>query len=106
MDKIDFSNWGKYDTERFNMIKEAILNKNAIEFTYYNSMAYRIYDEFESSEITKKEDGNFIIKVKYPENEWIYSYILSFGEYAKVLKPIYVKNIIKDKLQKNLKNYL
>ena len=181
--KIDFSNWGNVQEERFDIIKSAILNKQLIGFTYYNSngeeskriveplqiwfkdkswylvsycklkqdyrifkiarikevkmlqehferelpkeeneqynfkiieleleinkaMTYRVYDEFESKEITKKEDGNFIIKVKYPENEWVYGYILSFGEYAKVLNPSYAKNIIKDKLQKTLKNYL
>ena len=69
-------------------------------------MAYRVYDEFESNEITKKEDGNFIVKVKYPENDWVYGYILSFGEYIKVLSPDKLKNIIKDKLEKTLKNYL
>lgn len=182
--KIDFSNWGNIQEEQFDIIKSAILNKQLIQFTYYNSngeeseriveplqiwfkdkswylvsycklkqdyrifkiarikdikilqehferelprekkneqhnfkiieleleidkaMTYRVYDEFESKEITKKENGNFIIKVKYPENEWIYGYILSFGEYAKVLNPGYAKNIIKDKLQKTLKNYL
>ena len=181
--KIDFSNWGNVQEERFDIIKSAILNKQLIGFTYYNSngeeskriveplqiwfkdkswylvsycklkqdyrifkiarikevkmlqehferelpkeeneqynfkiieleleinkaMTYRVYDEFESKEITKKEDGNFIIKVKYPENEWVYGYILSFGEYAKVLNPGYAKNIIKDKLQRTLKNYL
>ena len=182
--KIDFSNWGNIQEERFDMIKSAILNKQLVQFTYYNSngeeskrtveplqiwfkdkswylvsycklkqdyrifkiarikdikilqehferelpkeeknekhnfkiieleleinkaMTYRVYDEFESKEITKKENGNFIIKVKYPENEWIYGYILSFGEYAKVLNPGYAKNIIKDKLQRTLKNYL
>ena len=182
--KIDFSNWGNVQEERFDIIKSAILNKQLIGFTYYNSngeeskriveplqiwfkdkswylvsycklkqdyrifkisrikeikilqehferelpkeeknekhnfkiieleleinkaMTYRVYDEFESKEITKKEDGNFIIKVKYPENEWVYGYILSFGEYAKVLNPSYAKNIIKDKIQKTLKNYL
>ncbi len=182
--KIDFSNWGNIQEERFDIIKSAILNKQLVQFTYYNSngeeskriveplqiwfkdkswylvsycklkqdyrifkiarikevnmlqehferelpkeednekhnfkiieleleinkaMTYRVYDEFESKEITKKEDGNFIIKVKYPENEWVYGYILSFGEYAKVLNPTYAKSIIKDKLQKNLKNYL
>lgn len=182
--KIDFSNWGKYGTERFDMIKYAIINKNKIEFIYYNSngeesrrivepmqiwfkdkswylisycelkrdyrifkiarikeikilqehferelpkeekrekyklksieleleiskeMAYRVYDEFESEEVTKKENGNFIIKVGYPENEWVYSYILSFGEYIKVLSPTRVRNIMKDKLEKTLKNYL
>ena len=77
-----------------------------LELEINKAMTYRVYDEFESKEITKKEDGNFIIKVKYPENEWIYGYILSFGEYAKILNPAYVKNIIKDKLQKTLKNYL
>ena len=77
-----------------------------LELEIDKSMTYRIYDEFESKEITKKEDGNFIIKVKYPENEWVYGYILSFGEYAKVLNPGYAKNIIKGKLQKTLKNYL
>ena len=182
--KIDFSNWGNIQEERFDIIKSAILNKQLVQFIYYNSngeennriveplqiwfkdkswylisycklkedyrifkiarikeikileehferelpkeeekekhnfkmieleleinkaMTYRVYDEFESKEITKKEDENFIIKVKYPENEWIYGYILSFGEYAKILNPAYVKNIIKDKLQKTLKNYL
>ena len=77
-----------------------------LELEINKAMTYRVYDEFESKEITKKQDGNFIIKVKYPENEWVYGYILSFGEYAKVLNPSYAKNIIKDKLQKTLKNYL
>jgi len=181
--KIDFSNWGNIQEERFDIIKSAILNKQLVQFTYYNSngeeskriveplqiwfkdkswylisycrnkedyrifkiarikevkmlqehferelpkeeneqynfkiieleleinkaMTYRVYDEFESKEITKKQDGNFMIKVKYPENEWVYGYILSFGEHAKVLSPGYAKNIIKDKLQKTLKNYL
>ncbi len=182
--KIDFSNWGNIQEERFDIIKSAILNKQLVQFTYYNSngeaskriveplqiwfkdkswylvsycklkqdyrifkiarikeinmlqehferqlpkeeenekhnlkmieleleinkaMTYRVYDEFESKEITKKEDGNFIIKVKYPENEWVYGYILSFGEYAKVLNPSYTKDIIKNKLQKTLKKYL
>lgn len=182
--KIDFSNWSNVQEERFDIIKSAILNKQLVQFTYYNSneeeskriveplqiwfkdkswylvsycklkqdyrifkiarikdikilqehferelpkeeknekhnfkiieleleinkaMTYRVYDEFESKEIMRKEDGNFIIKVKYPENEWVHGYILSFGEHIKVLSPIKAKNIIKDKLEKTLKNYL
>ena len=77
-----------------------------LELEISKEMAYRVYDEFESNEITKKEDGNFIVKVKYPENDWVYGYILSFGEYIKVLSPDKLKNIIKDKLEKTLKNYL
>ena len=68
-------------------------------------MDYRVYDEFEDSEITKKDDGSFVINVEYPENEWVYGYILSFGEYLKVLSPERVKRTIKNKIEKILKNY-
>lgn len=78
----------------------------SLELEISKQMAYRVYDEFENSEISKKENGNFIVKVEYPENEWVYGYILSFGEHIKVLSPEKAKKIIKDKLEKTLKNYL
>lgn len=78
----------------------------SLELEISRDMAYRVYDEFENEEITKKEDGNFIVKVTYPENDWVYGYILSFGEYVKVLAPDRAKKIIKNKLEKSLKNYL
>ena len=183
--EIDFSSWGTDSTqnERFNKIKEAILNKKVVEITYFNSygeenirqveplqiwfkdkswyikafcrlkqdfrifkiarirdikildehferelpvekeektkfkvislkleiskeMTYRVYDEFEKENISKYENGDFIVEVEYPENEWVYGYILSFGEYVKVLSPKYAKDIIKKRLEKTIKNYL
>lgn len=77
-----------------------------LELEIGKEMAYRVYDEFESEEISKKENGNFIVKVEYPEGEWIYGFILSFGEHIKVLSPDKVKRIVKAKLEKTLKNYL
>lgn len=68
-------------------------------------MAYRIYDEFEESQIQVLENGNFYITVEYPENDWIYGYILSFGEYIQVIEPEYIKEEIKKQLQKTLENY-
>ena len=81
--------------------------KNIIlELEIDKEMAYRVYDEFEDNEITKKKDGNFKVKVEYPETDWIYGYILSFGEKIKVISPNKIKNRIKDQLEKTLKNYL
>ncbi len=58
--KIDFSNWGEDNTqkERFDMIKAAILNKNQIQFVYYNS----------NGEATKRivEPLQIWFKDKYP----------------------------------------
>ncbi len=68
-------------------------------------MAYRVYDEFEESNIEIMENGNFRISAQYPENDWVYGYILSFGECAKVLYPEALKNIVREKLNKSIKNY-
>ena len=77
-----------------------------LELEIKKEMSYRVYDEFRKENINQKENGDFIIKVEYPENDWVYGYILSFGEHIKVISPEYVKNRIKEKLQKSIKNYL
>ena len=68
------------------------------------SMAYRVYDEFD--QVVKNEDGSFEVTATYPEDEWIYGFILSFGSYAKVLEPAHVRAIIVDKMKRMLENYL
>lgn len=77
----------------------------SLELEISKAKAYRVYDEFEKENIEKKEDGNFIVHVDYPENDWVYEYILSFGEHIKVIAPEYARNIIKDKIRKMIKNY-
>lgn len=77
-----------------------------LELEIKKEMSYRVYDEFEKENISKKENGDFIIKVEYPENDWVYGYILSFGEHIKVISPEYAKNIIREKLKKAINNYL
>jgi len=67
-------------------------------------MAYRVYDDFECGAL--QEDGSYIVSVTWPEDEWVYGMILSFGEYAEVLEPEHIKKIIKKKSQKILEKYL
>ena len=69
------------------------------------NMAYRVYDEFEQESIIKNKDGSFIVTANLPESEWIYGYILSFGESLEVLEPEHIRKIIKRKLENNLKKY-
>jgi predicted DNA-binding transcriptional regulator YafY len=76
-----------------------------LELEISKDMSYRVYDEFKREDIIKNKNGDFTVKVEFPENDWVYGYILSFGENVKVLSPGYVKSIIKEKLQKSLKNY-
>lgn len=89
-------------------IKERKQNFKTIklELEISKEMSYRVYDEFKKESIVVNENGDFIINVEFPENDWVYGYILSFGEYIKVLSPEYAKNIIKEKLEKSINNYL
>lgn len=67
-------------------------------------MAHRVYDEF--YDVEKSSDGYFIVKMNYCEDEWLYGYILSFGKYAKVIEPIRIQNLIKERIEAALKNYI
>ncbi len=69
-------------------------------------MAYRIYDEFDQRSIQKNPDGSFTVTMTFPEDEWVYGYVLSYGMDAEVLEPSHVREIIKRKLEESLKKYL
>ena len=68
--------------------------------------AHRVFDEFDEENIQTDENGNFIIRAIFPEDEWLYGYILSFNHGAEVLEPLYLRDKIIDKLQKTLMKYL
>ena len=64
------------------------------------SQAYRVYDEFDESQIERQPDGHFRISAAYPEDEWVYGFLMSFGPYLKVLSPARIQCILKEKLEK------
>ena len=84
-----------------NVFEKRLVN---VKMKISKKMAYRVYDEFE--DIEELENGDFIVKINFPMEEWLYSYIYTFGEYAEVLAPIELRNIMKSKFEKMLKSYL
>lgn len=69
-------------------------------------MAYRIYDEFDEEDIVKNSDGSFTISVNFPYSDWIYGYILSYGNYVEVVEPDHIRETIRMKLEDALKKYV
>ena len=67
-------------------------------------MTYRVYDDFEFGEL--QADGSHIVSATWPEDDWFYGFLLSFGEHAQVLEPEHVKETIKEKARKTLAMYL
>lgn len=67
--------------------------------------AYRVFDEFDESEITKNEDGSFTVSTVLPESKWLTGYILSFGADVEVMAPQYIREKIQNKLEEIIVKY-
>ena len=69
-------------------------------------MTYRVFDDFHESAVERQPDGSYIVTVTWAEDNWVYGFILSFGEYIEVLEPSHIKEIIKNKAAKISEKYL
>lgn len=65
----------------------------------------KVEDYFDDEQIERLINGDMIVRVTYPENEWVYSFILSYGEHVEVLEPEHIKEIIREKAKKILQIY-
>jgi len=76
-----------------------------IKLRIWPEMKYRLFDDFKEEDIEEQSDGSFILTVSLPEDNWVYSFVLSFGEYAEVLEPEHLRKTIKDKVKKMSARY-
>ena len=70
-----------------------------------SEMAYRVLDEFYGYVEKQEPNGSYIISICWPEDNWVYGTILSFGEYIEVLQPKHIREIIKEKAKKIYDQY-
>lgn len=80
----------------------------AITLWVSKALAYRIYDEFEVEQVKLLADGNFEVNIdyiEYPEEDWFYNYLLSFGKEIEVKSPESVRVRLKEKIEAMLRHY-
>ncbi|MGN0994978.1 MAG: helix-turn-helix transcriptional regulator, partial [Butyricicoccus sp.] len=68
-------------------------------------MAYRVFDDFAESAITRREDGSFLINARFPPGAWIVSIILSYGPHAQVLEPPELREEVRKAAENLLARY-
>ncbi len=76
-----------------------------LRLKFHPEVLYRVYDDFDDAMIEKKEDGSCELSVTFPVDEWVYGFILSFGEHVEVLEPEHIRLTILNKLKKAFENY-
>ncbi|KFM94361.1 WYL domain-containing protein [Paenibacillus macerans] len=67
--------------------------------------AYRIVDEFKEEDISKQEDGSFRVTSDMPSGEWLYQYLLSYGDLLEVIEPVSVRLEMRNRTTKMAEKY-
>lgn len=65
----------------------------------------RIYDDFDDSFILKNPDGTLDVEVAFPEDEWVYGYLMSYGSNVEILEPEHVRKVIAARMSQALQYY-
>ena len=65
-----------------------------IVLRFAKEISYRVYDEFDNTQISTDENGDLIVSVEMPEDEWLIGYLLSFGTQVDIIEPLYLKDIV------------
>lgn len=76
-----------------------------LEMRIHPSMAYRVYDEFAEEHIKKDEEGYFLVSAWFPEDEWVYGTLLSYGSALELLYPPHIRNILRQRMEEALQYY-
>ncbi len=92
----------KFTPMEYPVLEEDIETQcSQIKLKFSKEMAYRIYDEFEEKYVLEQADGSFIVTSCMPVDNWITSYILSFGADVEILEPTYLRKYVSD-IAKNI----
>lgn len=96
-----------YDHEKEKMTDGSYAQRFTVfKFKFKESALYRVYDDFDDDYIKENQDGTYEVTVAFPEGEWVYNYIFSFGEEIEVLEPEPIRKNLRMRLQQALGYYI
>ena len=67
---------------------------STIVLRFAKEISYRVYDEFDNTQISTEVNGDLIVSVEMPEDEWLIGYLLSFGTQVDIVEPAHLKDIV------------
>lgn len=95
------------EVENIPEIETTIKNENMIpaKLKFSPQVAFRVYDEF-TDNVSKDNQGNLYVNIDLPDNETLFSYILSFEDNVEIIEPDYLRHSIKEKIERMLEKYI
>lgn len=65
-----------------------------ITLRFPKEMAYRVYDEFNETQVQRQKNGDLVASAQMPEDAWLIGFLLSFGTQVDILSPACLKNVL------------
>ena len=87
------------------VFKEKDYERTEIELRFKDNFKGIILESFEEYEELKEEKGYTTAVIKIPYSNWVEGMILSFGDNVEVIKPTFLRDNIKEKLEKMINLY-
>ena len=69
-------------------------------FLFSKEVTYRVYDEFNPDLVQRQENGDLLVTVWMPYDEWVIGFILSFGDLVEIIEPLSLKKVIAQQAKK------
>ncbi len=76
-----------------------------LHLKFHPRATYRLFDDYSDEMIIRNVDGSLELKICFPEDEWVYGYIMSFGPDVEVLEPEHIRKIVCERMRQALQLY-
>lgn len=85
--------------------KSANIKAIPIMLRFSPAVRNRVEEYFYNSIQSISDDGYTTVKIEYPEDEWVYSMLLSYGNDLEVISPVSLRKNITERLKKTIEYY-
>jgi predicted DNA-binding transcriptional regulator YafY len=68
-------------------------NMVSLQLVFEKEMESIVTDWY-GEDVEKQEDGRLLVKTRLPEGNWLYGFILSFGNGVEVMDPPHIRKIL------------
>lgn len=85
--------------------EDSVIDCTTITLRFPKEMAYRVYDEFDKTQIRREENGDIIASAAMPEDAWLTGFLLSFGTQVEILSPAHLREEIARQAEEIVKKY-
>lgn len=75
-----------------------------VTLRFDKSLSFKVYDKFDD-EVTENQDGSLFVETIMPNNELLFSYILSLGDKVEVLAPESIRNKLSERAKNIFEKY-